>query len=259
MSIRVGAQEFPITSAELTYTRLPNGTIGVFVEIASKAEQWVTLSLNPPPLPGRTLADLTGQAQVLTSPTKPDRYDPRAVNGVASIYAGTHEDVFESRLEWGRVDERGIALHWTGVVNDLDIYRNPPKHTLVVDTTLLAIERPHRCVFSNYGEGDEVSRIDAVKDSVVKSFDERLTASKWFEGMPFVAVEVVVRVEAKGRSWPALPTLPANEPPFIVAKLPRALVMSGDSESIRRALEAEINDGLGLLEKRYRQAQPSFL
>ncbi len=259
MSIRVGAQEFPITSAQLTYTRVPNGTISLFAEIASQGKQWVTLSLNPPPLPGRTLADLTGQTQVITSPTKPDRYVPRAVNGVASIYAGTHEDVFESRLEWGRVDERGIALRWTGVVNDLDLYRNPPKHPLVVDVTLSAVERPHRCVFATYCEGEEASRIDAIKDSVVKSFDEKLGASRWFDGMPFVAVEVVVRVEAKGRAWPALPPLPANEPPFILAKLPRALVMSGDDEAIRRTLEAEISVGLEQLEKRYRQAQPSFL
>lgn len=259
MSIRVREQEFPITSAELTYIRLPNGTIEVMVEITAKGEQDVTLSLYPPRLPGRSLDDLTGQVQVLASPTKPDRYGSRSVNVVAGIYAGTHEDVFDSRIEWGAVDERGIALRWTGRVHDLDLYCSDAKYPLVVDAKLPVVERPHRYVFATYSQGEEASRIADVKERVVQSLAESLVARCWFDGMPFVAVELVVSVETKGHTWRALPSLPANEPPFILARLPRALVVSGDDAAIQRALELEINDGLEQLEKRYRQSKPSFL
>jgi hypothetical protein len=261
MRVRVGAEEFPIKSAELTYIRVPNGTIKVALEIEAKRDEGLRLSLYPSPLPGRALADLTGQVQLLASPTAPDRYEPRAVNVVAGIYVGSHEAVFDNRIEWGHVDERGIALHWTGAVGDLDAYNSTTRHPLVVDATVAAVERPHRYAFSymTYAQPGESPRLDAVKERVVKSLDETLAARRWFEGMPFVAVEVVVRVEAKGRAWPALPPLRASEPPFVVAKLPRALVMRGDDESLQRALDAEIADGLAQLEKRYRQPAPSFL
>src|SRR4051812_13411724 len=120
MPIRVGELEFAVNKAELRYTCVPNGTISIELEIVGDRREGLHLTLDPPPLPGRVLSDLTGQVQSIGSPTKPDPDDPRLVTTVAGIYVGTHEDVHRSRVEWGRVDDRGIALVWTGVVDDLD-------------------------------------------------------------------------------------------------------------------------------------------
>ena len=261
MSIRVGEQEFPIQSAQLTYTRVPNGTITVSLEISGEREHGLDLTLDPPPLSGRELADLTGQVQILPSPTAPDRHDPGAVVGVAGIYSGTNGDVVVSRGEWGRVDERGISVHWTGLVRDLDYYCSDPQYALVVDAHVPVTERAHAYVswYLICAGRDEFPRIEALKDRVVQDLAESLTARRWFDGMPFAAVEIAVQVEAKGRAWPPLPPTPANEAPIIVAKLLRGLVMSGDEDSLRRALDAEISAGLEQLDKRYRQDAPRFL
>ena len=118
MPIWIGELEFAAKTAELRYTRVPNGTIVVHLDVAGDRSDGLHLTLDPPPLRGRELADLTGQIQVITAPTRPCLDDPRSVNVVAGIYVGSHEDVYDSRIEWGRVDERGISVRWTGVMND---------------------------------------------------------------------------------------------------------------------------------------------
>ena len=69
MFIRVGALEFAVVKAELRYTRVPNNTIAVALEVVGNRADSLHLTLDPPPLPGRSLGDLTGQIQVIASPT----------------------------------------------------------------------------------------------------------------------------------------------------------------------------------------------
>jgi hypothetical protein len=86
-----------------------------------------------------------------------------------------------------------------------------------------------------------------------------LTARTWFTGMPFVALDLVVQVEARGRRWPVLPARGASDPQLIIAKVLRAVVMSGDDDALQRAIEAEVATALERLEKRYRQGVPRLL
>lgn len=262
MRIRVGEVEFGIESAEVRYTRVPNGTIAVDLDVVGERRDGLHLTLAPPPLPGRVLADLTGQLQIISSPTKPDADDARAVNIVAGIYVGTHELVMDSRVAWGATDERGISVRWTGVVDDLDAYDgSQPRQPLVVDVHATAVEVPHPWVSwrATHAEEDEYPHLDGLRDGVVNDLTAELVARKWFDGLPFVTVELVAQVEARGRRWEPLPPRVASAPQRIVAKLTRAVVKSGDPVAIRRALDAEIASGLEQLERRYRQGAPKLL
>ena len=71
MRIVVGDLQFAVTKAELRYTRVPNSTIEVYLEIVGDRREGLKLTLDPAPIPGRVLADLTGQVQVIASATKP--------------------------------------------------------------------------------------------------------------------------------------------------------------------------------------------
>lgn len=75
--------------------------------------------------------------------------------------------------------------------------------------------------------------------------------------MPFVGIEIVVKVEERGYSWHPSPRA-ANVRQLIVAKLSRAQVMSGD-DALRRAIESHITEGLAQLDQRYRQGAPTLL
>lgn len=148
-TIRIGKLEFPVESAELRYTPVPNGTIEVALEIRGERREGLSLDLYPPPLEGRVLGDLTGQVQIIASPTKPalDSTIPNMVDTVAGIYVGTHESVHDSRIEWGQADARSIRVRWTGSVDDLDYYDGSvPRQPLVVDARALAIEIPYEAV-----------------------------------------------------------------------------------------------------------------
>ncbi len=262
MSIRVGELEFAVNKAELRYTRLPDDTIAVYVEIVGERREGLQLTLDPPPLPGRALEDLTGQVHVITSPTKPDLDNPRHVNVVAGIYVGSHEDVYDSRVEWGGVDERGISLRWTGVVKDLDAYDgSKPRQPLVVDVRATVVEVPHRWVTwrMTCAKQDESPLLRRIEASLLSKLSDELTARTWFKGMPFVALELVVQVEARGRKWPSLPPRGASDPQAVIAKVPRAVVMRGDDAALQRAIETEIAAALEQLEKRYRQGAPRLL
>jgi len=262
MSIRVGELEFGIKKAELRFTRVPNDTISVYLEIVGDRREHINLTLDPPPLPGRALADLAGQVQVIASPTKPDLYNPRGVNVVAGIYVGSHEDVRDSRIEWGGVDDRGISLRWTGIVDDLDYYDgSKPRQPLVVDVTASVVEVPHRWVtwLVTHAKPDEYPPLQRIKASVITKLGDDLAARTWFEGMPFVALELVVQVEAKNRRWPVLPPRGASDDQLIIARVPRAVVMRGDDAALARAIEAEVAAGLERLDKQYRQGAPRLL
>jgi hypothetical protein len=262
MTIRVGELEFAVKRAELRYTRIPNGTIEVYLEIVGDCREGLRLTLDPPPLPGRVLADLAGQVQIIRAPIKPDLDDPRAVNVVAGIYVGTHEGVYDSRVEWGGVDERGIALRWTGVVDNLDVYDGSrPQQPLVVDVIATVVEAAHQRVTwrMTHAEEDEYPLLERVRASLLGKLSGELDARAWFEGMPFVALELVVQVEARGHRWPALSPRRASDPQLVIARVLRALVMRGDDAALQRAIEAEIAAALEQLEKRYRQGVPSLL
>jgi hypothetical protein len=262
MSIRVGGLEFAVKKAELRYTRVPNDTIDLLLGIVGDRREGLSLTLDPPPVPGRALADLTGRTTVITSPTRPDLDDPRAVNVVAGIYVGSHEDVYDSRIEWGDVDDRGIALRWTGMVGDLDRYDgSKPRQPLVVDVRATVAEVPHQRVTWRMfaAEPDEYPLLNRIHASLVSRLSTELAARRWFDGMPFVAVELAVQVEARGRRWPVLPPRSASDPQRILARVPRATVMHGDDAALQRALEAEIATALEHLEKRYRQGAPRLL
>lgn len=86
-----------------------------------------------------------------------------------------------------------------------------------------------------------------------------LTAQRWFDGLPFVSVEVVPQVEGPGRRWPELPTAAANEPQLLLVRLPRALVRAGDAVALRRTIDDELTAGLARLAQRFRQGTPRFL
>jgi hypothetical protein len=262
MTIRVGALEFAVKKAELRYTRVPNNTISMYLEIDGDRREGLRLTLDPPPLPGRVLTDLTGQVQVITSPTKPDLDNPRFVNVVAGIYVGSHEDVYDSRVEWGGIDDRGISLRWTGVVADLDVYDgSKPRQPLVVDVLATVVEVPHQWVTWRItcAEEDEYPLLRRIEPNLVGKLSGELSARRWFEGMPFVALELAVQVEARGRRWPTLPPRAASDPQVIIAKVPRAVVMRGDDAALQRAVEAEIAAVLDQLEKQYRQGVPRLL
>ena len=93
MLIRVGKVEFAVQRAEARYTRVPNGTIAVDLDITGDRPEHIRLTLTPPPIRGRTPSDLVGQFQIVSSPTRPCPYDPRSVVDVAGIYVGRHDDV----------------------------------------------------------------------------------------------------------------------------------------------------------------------
>jgi hypothetical protein len=262
MSIRVGELEFAVKKAVLRYTRVPNGTISIDLEIDGVRREGLHLTLDPPPLRGRALEDLTGQVLVIKSPTTPCLGEPRAVFAVAGIYIGTHELVYDSRIEWGPVDDRGIQLRWTGVVDDLDAYDgSKPQQPLVVDVRATVVEVPHRWVTwrMTCAEEDELPMLDRIRGSLLDKITRELAARAWFEGMPFAAVELVVQVEARGRRWPALPPRGASDPQLIVVRVLRAVVVQGDDAALQRAIDAEIAAGLEHLEKRYRQGVPRLL
>jgi hypothetical protein len=258
MSIRVGDLEFAVTKAELRYACIPNGTLAVDLEIVGERREGLHLTLDAPPLRGRVLEDLTGQALVITSPTKPDLDNPRFAQAVAGIYIGTHELVYDSRIDWGDVNDRGISLRWTGVVDDLDAYDGSmPQQPLVVDVRAAVVEVPHQWVrWGMTCAEDDSPVLRRIHAGLVSKLTDELVARAWFAGMPFVAVDLVVQVESRGHRWPALPPRPANEPQLIVARVLRALVVRGDDAAVQRAIEAEIAAGLERLEKRYRQGVP---
>ena len=262
MFIRVGEQEFAVSAAELRYTRVPNGTIAVYLTIQGERDGDLGLTLDPPPLPGRMLADLTGQVHIIASPTKPDLYEPRSVNEVAAIYVGSHESVYDSRVEWGSVDDRGIALRWTGIVDDLDVYDgSKPQQPLVIEAIASVIEEPHVRVRWIYtcANPDEHPFLDRIRPGVLSKLTSELTARGWFDGMPFTVLELVVQVETPRRSWPALPARSLADPQVIVASVPRKIVKQGDDAALQRAIEAEIATGLEKLEKQHRRGEPSVL
>lgn len=261
-TIRIGKLEFPVESAELRYTPVPNGTIEVALEIKGERREGLSLDLYPPPLEGRVLGDLTGQVQIIASPTKPalDSTIPNMVDTVAGIYVGTHESVHDSRIEWGQADARSIRVRWTGSVDDLDYYDGSvPRQPLVVDARALAIEIPYEAV--KWGVTcagrDELAPLDRVRPGVLETVAASLASRRWFDGMPFVGIEIVVKVEERGYSWHPSPRA-ANVRQLIVAKLSRAQVMSGD-DALRRAIESHITEGLAQLDQRYRQGAPTLL
>jgi hypothetical protein len=262
MPIRVGELEFAVVTAELRYSCVPDGTIAIELEIVGDRAGGLQLTLDPPPLPGHLLADLTGQVQSIRSPTRPDPDDPRLVTVVAGIYVGSHEDVYGSRIEWGPVDDRGISLVWTGIVDDLDTYDgSKPRQPLVVDVVAAVVEVPHQSVtwLVTRAAEDEYPRLGGIKASLLGKLDRELAARTWFAGMPFVRLELEVQIEAQGRRWPVLPPRKASEPQRVIAKVPRAVVMRGDDAALQHAIEAEIAAALDQLEKQYRQGAPRLL
>lgn len=261
-TIRIGTHEFAVESAELRYTPVPNGTIEVGLVIEGERREGLTLELYPPPLEGRVLGDLTGQVQTIASPTKPvlDSTIPNTVETVAGIYVGTHEDVHDSRIEWGQADARSICVRWTGSVDDLDCYDGSvPRQPLVVDARALAIEVPYETV--KWGitcaDRDEHPPLDRVRPGVLETLASSLASRRWFDGMPFVGIEIVVKVEERNYSWRESPR-PADARQLIVVKLSRAQVMSGD-DALRRVVETRITEGLAQLDQRYRQGAPTLL
>jgi hypothetical protein len=261
-TIRIGKLEFPVESAQLRYTPVPNSTIEVQLVIEGERREGLTLDLYPPPLKGRVLGDLTGQVQVIASPTTPalDSAIPNAVDTVAGIYVGTHESVHDSRIEWGQADPRSICVRWTGNVDDLDRYDGSvPRQPLVVDARALAVEVPYEAVKwgTTCADRDELAPLDRVRPGVLETLAGSLASRRWFDGMPFVGIEIVVKVEERGYSWRESPRA-ANARQLIVAKLSRAQVMSGD-DALRRAIETRVTEGLAQLEQRYRQGAPTLL
>jgi len=261
MSIRVGALEFAVVKAELCYTRVPNNTIAVTLEVFGNRAGSLHLTLDPPPLPGRSLGDLTGQIQVIASPTRPSLDDPRFVEVVAGIYVGSHEDVYDGRIEWGCVDDRGISLRFTGIVDDLDGDSSQPRQPLVVEVCATVIEQPHLWVTwrTTCANEDEYPLLHRIQESLVGKLTSELAERVWFAGMPFVAVELVVQVEIPGHRWPTSPPRRASDPQLIVVRVPRSVVLRGDDAALQRALEAEIASGLEQLSKQYRRGVPRLL
>jgi len=259
MLIRVGKVEFAVQKAEARYTRVPNGTIALDLDIVGDGPARIHLTLSPPPLRGRTLADLVGQFQVISSPTKPCLYDARSVTTVAGIYVGRHDDVYDSCIEWLGVDDSGISLRWTGVVNDLNWYEgSKPRQSLVVEVVAALVEVPHRPVIwiMTCAEEDEAPPLHRIRASLLPKLGAELAERAWFDGMPFVAIELVVQVDRWNRRWPSLPRRAKSEPALIVARVLRAVVMCGDDAVLQRAVEAEVAAGLASIQKRYRRSLP---
>jgi hypothetical protein len=123
------------------------------------------------------------------------------------------------------------------------------------------VEVPHPWVTWRItcAEEDEHPLLRRIRPSLIGKLSADLAARSWFNGLPFVALELVVQVEARGRRWPTLPVRKVSDPQVVVAKVLRGLVMSGDDAAVQRAIEAEIAPALEQLEKRYRQGEPRLL
>jgi hypothetical protein len=240
---------------------VPNNTIAVALEVVGNRADSLHLTLSPPPIPGRSLGELTGQIQVIASPTRPSLDDPRSVEVVAGIYVGSHEDVYDSRIEWGPVDDRGISLRYTGIVDDFDGDSSKPRQPLVVEACATVIEEPHLWVTwrTTRAEEDEYPLVHRIKESLVGTLTSELAERVWFAGMPFVALELVVQVEAPGRRWPTSPPRQASDPQLIVVRVPRTVVLRGGDAALQHTLEAEIASGLEQLAKQHRQGVPRLL
>jgi hypothetical protein len=181
---------------------------------------------------------------------------------VAGIYIHSHEEVHASRVEWLAVRDGRVSLRWTGTVDDPDGYdAEARRQRLLVEVQATAIERPHESVAWTTINADQGESLwfRALQSAVVTQVAADLAARRWFEGMPFCALELAVQVEARGRRWPEWPPRGPADRQLILARLPRALAVANDAGAIRRAIEAEIAAGLDRLEKRFRQRPPTRL
>lgn len=106
---------------------------------------------------------------------------------------------------------------------------------------------------------DEYPLVHRIQDSLVGKLTSELAERVWFAGMPFVALELIVQVEAPGRLWSTAPPRRASDPQLIVVRVPRTVVLRGDDAALQCALEAEIASGLEQLAKQYRQGVPHLL